>query len=173
MGLDMYLTANEYVSRTMRDPNGLSIDTPKRNELFDTLADRRPGWVDQAGYSGISISYPVAYWRKANAIHNWFVQNVQDDRDECQKSYVSPQNLRDLREACEAVLATENNSLLSVSEVAVEWGLAPKAGFFFGSTEYDEWYYQDLRYTVETINRLESKGVFDNAWTDIEYQASW
>ena len=173
MGLDMYLTANEYVSRTKRDASGLSPDTPQQNELFVQLADRREGWIDTAGYAGISISYPIAYWRKANAIHNWFVQNVQDDRDECQKSYVSARNLYELRDACEQVLATENNSLLSVKEVAEEVGLAPKAGFFFGSTDYDEWYYQDLRYTVETINRLEAKGVLDNAWTDIEYQASW
>jgi hypothetical protein len=173
MGLDMYLTANEYVSRTQRDPQGLSYDTPKENELFYNLADRRKGWVDNAGYAGISISYPVGYWRKANAIHNWFVQNVQDDRDECQKSYVSPQNLRDLREACQAVLATKNNSLVSVQEVAIDVGLAPKAGFFFGSQEYDEWYFGDLEYTVTTINRLEGSGLFDNAWTDIEYQASW
>ena len=33
MGLDMYLTANEYVSRTLRDPNGLSIDTPKEKQV--------------------------------------------------------------------------------------------------------------------------------------------
>jgi len=173
MGLDMYLTANEYVSRTKRDESGLRPDTPQANPLFETLASRREGWVDTAGYAGISISYPVAYWRKANAIHNWFVQNVQDGRDECQKSYVSPQNLRDLREACQAVLATKNNSLVSVSEVAEEVGLEPKAGFFFGSQEYDEWYFQDLEYTVMTIDRLENSGVFDNAWTDIEYQASW
>ena len=173
MGLDMYLTANEYVSRTQRDPSGLSPDTPKRNPLFDTLASRRPGWVDEAGYSGMSISYPIAYWRKANAIHNWFVQNVQDGQDNCQKSYVSAQNLRDLREACQAVLATRNNSLVSVSEVAEENGIAPTAGFFFGSTEYDEWYFGDLEYTVNAIDRLEANGVFDNAWTDIEYQASW
>ena len=173
MGLDQYLTANEYVSRTQRDASGLSPDTPKENELFTQLSDRRKGWVDQAGYSGISISYPVGYWRKANAIHNWFVQNVQDDRDECQKSYVSPENLRELREACQAVLATKNNSLVSVKEVAEEYGLAPVAGFFFGSQEYDEWYFGDLEYTVMTIDRLENSGVFDNAWTDIEYQASW
>ena len=173
MGLDMYLTANEYVSRTTRDASGLSPDTPKRNPLFDTLADRRKFWVDQAGFQGISISYPLAYWRKANAIHNWFVQNVQDDRDECQKSYVSPQNLRDLREACEKVLATRTDSRVSVVEVAEEVGLAPKAGFFFGSTEYDGFYFQDLEYTVKTIDRLEKSGLFDNAWTDIEYQSSW
>ena len=173
MGLDQYLTANEYVSRTKRDSSGLSPDTPEQNKLFIELAGRREGWVDTAGYQGISISYPVGYWRKANAIHNWFVQNVQDDRDECQKSYVSPQNLRDLRHACLNVLAVKHRSEDVIIETAVEWGLAPKAGFFFGSQEYDEWYFQDLRYTVETINRLENRGVFDNAWTDIEYQASW
>ena len=171
MGLDSYLTANEYVSRTQRD--SLLGDTPKENKLFTELSDRRKGWVDQAGYAGISISYPVGYWRKANAIHGWFVQNVQDGRDECQKSYVSAQNLRDLREACQAVLATKNNSLVSVSEVAEENGLAPLAGFFFGGTEYDEYYYGDLEYTIRTIDRLEAVGLFDNAWTDIEYQSSW
>ena len=173
MGLDMYLTANEYVSRTKRDESGLRIDTPQVNELFQQLSDRRPGWVDEAGYSGISISYPIGYWRKANAIHNWFVQNVQDNRDECQKSYVSAQDLRDLREACQAVLATQNNSLVSVAEVAEDNGLAPLAGFFFGGTEYDEYYYDDLEYTIKMIDRIEKSGVFDNAWTDIEYQASW
>ena len=173
MGLDMYLTANEYVSRTQRDPQGLSYDTPKENDLFYNLAGRHPGWIDTAGYQGISVSYPIAYWRKANAIHNWFVQNVQDDRDECQKSYVSPENLRELREACQAVLATKNNSLVSVKEVAEENGLAPLAGFFFGGTDYDEYYYDDLEYTVKMIDRLENSGVFDNAWKDIEYQASW
>ena len=173
MGLDMYLTANEYVSRTMRDESGLRPDTPQENHLFTWLSKRREGWVDEAGYAGISISYPVGYWRKANAIHNWFVQNVQGDRDECQKSYVSAQDLRDLREACQAVLATKNNSLVSVSEVAEDVCLAPRAGFFFGSTEYDEYYFDDLEYTVKMIDRLENSGVFDNAWTDIEYQASW
>jgi hypothetical protein len=172
MGLDMYLTANEYVSRTRRKDD-LYGNTPEENPLFYDLASRRKGWIDEAGYSGISISYPVGYWRKANAIHNWFVQNVQDNRDECQKSYVSPENLRELREACQAVLATKNNSLVSVSEVAEEVGLAPLAGFFFGGTDYDEYYYDDLEYTVKMIDRLENSGVFDNAWTDIEYQSSW
>ena len=170
MGLDMYLTATEYVSRTGRDPRGLSYDTPKRNALFDTLADRHKGWVDEDGYQGISISYPVGYWRKANAVHNWFVQNVQDGRDECQKSWVSTQNLRDLREACTGVV---NSNYSDVPSVAKEVGLAPLAGFFFGGTEYDEWYFKDLHHTVETSNRLEKNGLFDNAWTDIEYQASW
>lgn len=30
----------------------------------------------------IKIIYEVAYWRKANHIHNWFVQNIQDGIDD-------------------------------------------------------------------------------------------
>ena len=31
----------------------------------------------------------VAYWRKFNALHNWFVQNCQDGVDECQYAEVT------------------------------------------------------------------------------------
>ena len=182
MGLDMYLTISEYVSKTTRDH--LRPDTPKSNPVYEKLVNRRPSWVDKDSFQGISVAYPAGQWRKANAIHNWFVQNVQDDRDECQRSWVSPQQLRDLRDACELVLWTNNkrgNASLpddvfderSVQTVAEEVGLAPKSGFFFGSQEYDQWYFEDLRYTVRLINRLEASGVFDNAWVDIYYQASW
>ena len=171
MGLDMYLTISEYVSRTKRDD--MSGDAPVANPLFQELVNRRPSWVDKSAHTGISLEYPAGYWRKANAIHNWFVQNVQDDRDECQKSYVSAEQLRELRDACEQVLWTQGDSRVGVQEKAEEVGLAPKAGFFFGSTDYDEYYLEDLRYTVKLINRMEAAGVFDNAWVDIYYQASW
>ena len=171
MGLDMYLTISEYVARTKRDD--MSGDAPVANPLFQELVNRRPSWVDKSAHTGISLEYPAGYWRKANAIHNWFVQNVQDDRDECQKSYVSAEQLRELRDACEQVLWTQGDSRVGVQEKAEEVGLAPKAGFFFGSTDYDEYYLEDLRYTVKLINRMEAAGVFDNAWVDIYYQASW
>ena len=42
------------------------------------------------------------------------------------------------------------------------------AGFFFGSTTYDEYYYGDLQETIEIIDRcLASK------FNSFEYQASW
>ena len=171
MGLDMYLTISEYVARTKRDD--LMGDAPASNPLFEELVNRRPSWVDKSGFHGISIDYPAGYWRKANAIHNWFVHNVQDGRDECQKSYVESQKLRDLRDACELVLYAHDKDTRPVQEVAEESGLETKSGFFFGSQTYDEYYMEDLRYTARLINRLETAGVFDNAWVDIHYQASW
>ena len=148
-------------------------DAPKDNPLFQELVNRRPTWVDKSGFNGISIDYPAGYWRKANAIHGWFVKNVQDGRDECQKSYVESQKLRDLRDACETVLYTHPADTRNIQAVAEEAGLATKSGFFFGGTGYNEYYLEDLRYTARLINRLEVAGVFDNAWVDIYYQASW
>lgn len=171
MGLDMYLTISEYVSKTTRDH--LRPDTPKSNPVYEQLVNRRPSWVDKDSFQGISVAYPAGQWRKANGIHNWFVQNVQDNRDECQRSWVSPQQLRDLRDACELVLFSHENDTRPVQKVAEEVGLTPTPGFFFGSQEIDQWYIEDLRYTIRLINRLETSGVFDNAWVDIYYQASW
>ena len=171
MGLDMYLTISEYVARTKRDD--LRGDAPAPNPLFQELVNRRPSWVDKSAHTGISLDYPAGYWRKANGIHNWYVNNVQDGRDECQKSYVTPEQLRELRNACELVLWTHGKDERHVQDVAKEVGLETKSGFYFGGTEYDGYYLEDLRYTVKLITRLEVAGVFDNAWVDIYYQASW
>ena len=171
MGLDQYLTVSEYVTRTTRD--GIRPDAPKANPLFEELRDRRPSWVDKGSFQGISVRYPAGYWRKANGIHNWFVQNVQDGRDECQEAYLSKQDLLDLRQACEQVLAVSHRDEEVIEATAIDAGLATKAGFFFGTTEYDDWYFEDLRYTVKLIYRLETCGALDDPWVDIYYQASW
>lgn len=137
------------------------------------MTNRRPSWVDKGAYQGISVRYPAGQWRKANGIHRWFVENVQDGRDECQQSYVSVEQLRELRDACEQVVFANDNDTRPVNEVAEDVGLHSLQGFFFGGTEYDGYYLEDLRYTIRLINRLETSGVFDNAWVDIYYQASW
>ena len=84
MGLDQYLTISEYVARTKRDD--LRGDAPVANPLFEELVNRRPSWVDKSAHTGISLEYPAGSWRMDNGIHNWFVNNVLDGRDECQKS---------------------------------------------------------------------------------------
>ena len=171
MGLDQYLTISEYVARTKRDD--LMGDAPKANPLFEELVNRRPSWVDKGSYQGISVRYPAGYWRKANGIHNWFVTNVQDGRDECQESYVSPEQLRQLRDACEQVLFASTYDGRGVEVVAKEVGLSTTTGPFFGDISYNDYYLEDLRYAIRLVSRLETCGVFDNAWVDIYYQASW
>lgn len=157
MGLDMYLRASEYVSRWDFDGNNDNDNNPLFNQLVEQF-----GVADAIGdteFGGISIDFPMGYWRKVNSVHNWFVEICGGGIDECQKMYVNRQHLEELRDLCKQVLADHSlaDELLPTS-----------AGFFFGSTDYDEWYFSDLKRTVEIIDRcLASK--FDY----FEYQASW
>ena len=157
MGLDQYLRVSEYISRWDfdRDDN--------TNPLFKEIVEQF-GVADVIGdteFGGINIQFPVGYWRKVNSVHQWFVDNCGGGEDECQDIFVTRHALETLRETCQEVLNARSD------EVAKEL-LPPQAGFFFGSTDIDEWYYQDLEHTVKIIDRcLASK--FDY----FEYQASW
>ena len=146
----------------------------------------------------------VGYWRKANAIHDWFVQNVQDGRDECQCAYVSREHLRELLNVCKEIIEVaklEENGETYPLHVAKEGGgfeikqepvkmitnveeiedkLPTASGFFFGSTDYDEWYVNDLRDTVKIIEAIFKEDEEEKARTgkdyasgDFYYQSSW
>jgi hypothetical protein len=161
MGLDMYLRASEYISRNDwgRDEDGNILDTP--NETFKAIVEafEMEDVIDKTGFAGISVDFPMGYWRKANQIHNWFVDNVQGGEDNCGSYYVTREQLEELKEVCINVLVNK-----SLAEDLLPTG----AGFFFGSTTYDENYYGDLNDTIGIITRcLESK--FDG----FEYQSSW
>ena len=115
-------------------------------------------------FSGITVEYPVGYWRKANAIHNYFVQTVGGGVDECQEMYVPREMLSYLRESCQAVLSSDN-----MEEKAQEVGLETVSGFFFGDTEYGDWYKEDLKLTIEIINHALT---LPEEYS-LSYQASW
>ena len=82
-----------------------------------------------------SITEQVGYWRKANAIHKWFVDNCAKGVDECQRIYVDRDKMEDLLEIVTRVLSRKEEA---------ERRLPTQSGFFFGDTTYDEWYYKDL-----------------------------
>ena len=107
------------------------------------------------------VSIQVGYWRKVNAIHNWFIQELADGKDECQPIYVPRSSLVDLKNVCEIVLADHSQA----SRL-----LPPGGGFFFGSTEYDEWYFRGLEKTVRIVSKLIED--VPEGWA-FEYQASW
>ena len=153
MGLDMYLTAKKYLW-TDKDKE-LSA---KINELVGVKADMENRWN---GSSMIvkEISLDAMYWRKANAIHGWFVRRCQDGKDECQQSYVSREQLQELVELCHEALDKPDHEVLE-----------PTAGFFFGSYEKDEWYYQYLKETIEGITKALT---LPEKEYEFYYQASW
>jgi hypothetical protein len=109
------------------------------------------------------IKNEIAYWRKANAIHNYFVHEVQDGIDDCSyHNEVTKDILEDLLRRCNIVL--DNPDLASQ--------LLPTAnGFLFGSTNYDELYFSDIRYTIKIITKILETTDFETEI--IYYLSSW
>jgi len=110
------------------------------------------------------IELDLCYWRKVNSIHNWFVNNVQDGVDDCSEFYVSPSKLIELRDLCKKALETGDPSLLP-----------PTSGFFFGSTEIDDWYWADIQETYDRLKAITDDPLIigDRSRVDVYYQASW
>lgn len=113
-----------------------------------------------------SIWEEVGYWRKANHIHKWFVDCVQNGEDDCEKYEVTKSNLLDLKAVCEEVL-----SLKGKDEGRIEEILPTTSGFFFGGTEYDEYYFSDVEATIEIINKVLETTDFEKEL--VVYQSSW
>ena len=156
----MYLYARKYVSRFDYN-NGERIERGDYTALCETAPADLTKYGD---FTGIQIDYPVVYWRKANAIHGWFVNECAGGVDECQPIYVSRESLVTLRD-----LANQ-----AAHQPAMAGNiLPPTGGFFFGSYEIDEWYIQDMKYTVTALNHvLATIPADDWDWSFI-YQASW
>jgi len=148
MGLDMYLNAERYLWDF--GENGDKELAENIGQLLGLPVDRKVK----------TIKVEAGYWRKANQIHNWFVQNVQEGKDECQNSYVSREQLTELRETCQKVL--DNHDL-------AETLLPTASGFFFGGSEYDAWYFSDLEDTIKIINDALK---LPDQW-DFNYRSSW
>ena len=154
MGLDMYLERRHYVQRW---------DHISPEQQFEVTVTR--GGQPYAHIQPSRVCYvieQVAYWRKANAIHRWFVENVQGGEDDCREHDVPYKKLVELVELVRRVLA---------GDVEAAEALPTESGFFFGSTEYDAYYRQDLEETIRQLAPLVAEG---NEWgVDYLYRASW
>lgn len=150
MGLDQYLYAKKYTSALFSNS-----DFEKMKSLLGD--DEKYLYADSPS---ISVMIKVGYWRKSNQIHKWFVDVCQNGEDDCRPCYVSREQLKNLKETCEQVLADQSRAeeLLPVQD-----------GFFFGSQEIDEWYLSNISETVKIINRCLEMG---DDW-EFEYQSSW
>lgn len=160
MGLDMYLYARQYVSRKDWD-NKVGEYEYATNPAFQAIVDALDmnDLVDSE-WSGMNVQVPVGYWRKANAIHGWIVENCADGVDECQDIYISREKAEELVALCKMTL--------DVPSMAGSV-LPPKQGFFFGSYDIDEYYKWDLEHTIEVFEKVLKSDKVES----IIYRASW
>lgn len=81
--------------------------------------------------------YQVKYWRKANAIHRWFTQD--HEKDNCTEFPKTIEDIKRLHHMCVTSLKKK------------EPVLETSSGFFWGSTEYDGWYWEDIQETADAL----------------------
>ena len=154
MGLDMYLDRSIFI--------GAEFACRNVRGVIDISAEGKHIDID---LSKVSYIYEhVAYWRKANMIHKWFVDNFADGNDDCRWIFVPKKSLIELRDLCKQILALPAGKNRDENAMAI---LPTQDGFFFGGTDIGDWYYDDLQYTVDALKDVEK---YDSAY---RYSASW
>lgn len=171
--------------------------TPPK-EYLEFYADhykaRYSGWDVEHKYPITTIMEQAGYWRKANQIHNWFVENIQGGIDDCNyHREVKEEDLLELLDICQRVVNScklvdgkinngykfENGKMEPVvqdgkyiEDASVAEELLPStSGFFFGGTDYDEYYLQDIKDTIDIINKVLETTDFDTQM--LYYVSSW
>lgn len=152
MGLDMYLKAKKFVSNWNFHEQDKTINQNVREAIG--LGHRNDEDAD------VEVTIGVGYWRKSNQIHKWFVDNCQNGVDECQKTWVPREKLETLLAVCKETMKTQDASKLP-----------PQSGFFFGSTDTDEWYWKDIEHTIKILESVLNDKALEGF--EFEYQSSW
>lgn len=152
MGLDMYLTKRHYVQRWdhIEPDRQFSVTVRRGNRPYTAIKPERVSYVIEQ----------VAYWRKANAIHQWFVNNCQNGEDDCREYLVSREQLQTLLHLAKRALKAKTPETV----------LPTQGGFFFGSTAYDESYRYDMEETVKQLTAILDE---PDDQGDFLYSASW
>jgi hypothetical protein len=159
----MYLSVRKYVERLVEDEPQKPRETDDFRDLL-RITDTAD-IVEVGGYTGASVEIPVYYWRKANSIHKWFVDNLADGVDNCQPIEFEPKKLEGLLANIKAVLDSPR---------VASKKMPTSSGFFFGSEDYSEWYFDTLKTTYDDLSALleslKKKGE-GKYW--LVYLASW
>jgi len=143
MGLDMFLTARKFLF-----DDRAKLKTQIKKALNCNLEPKE-------------IIFVVIYWRKVNAIHQWFVEHVQE-ADDCELYCVSSDELKELL----------NTIIIVLEDKTLAKELLPiQTGLFFGSPEYDSYYWAELERTKAELENIFKTKLFDDF--ELYYQASW
>ena len=161
----MYLSARKYINKIdwklLEGNHDLPYSAATLSEYRNVIDAADMADVENSNdVYGVSVGVNCAYWRKANQIHKWFVDNVQKGEDDCGEYYVSHEKLKELLTTCRQALFHKDPSLLP-----------PQAGFFFGNTDIDEYYWGDVKHTIKQLDKLINLDEFDKL--SFYYQSSW
>lgn len=187
MGLDMFLSRKKYIGANYDGVKGAIYITKNGKEI--PIDFKKVSYIEE----------DVGYWRKANQIHNYIIKNFADGVDNCHPVYLELSDLEQLLDVCKKVRKSINlvdgkliqsytfnaqgekiNNYIDgkvIEDTSVCEELLPtQEGFFFGNTEYNEWYVEQIDYTIKMLKDVikeEKKMREDGIYNDYYYCASW
>ena len=146
MGLDMYLSAKRYLFNF--------------NEHDKALADKIDAEVGASSLGHTNeIRKEAFYWRKAWAIHHWFVMNAQNGEDDCKEYWVERYKLQELLDTLKKV---EENPSLAEDILPLQ----------SDDDEGKEWELDQIRRTIPALDKLINDESLKEKW-DFYYSSSW
>lgn len=146
MGLDMYLSAKRYLFSF--------------NEHDKALADKIDAELGASSLGHTNeIRKEAFYWRKAWAIHHWFVMNAQNGEDDCKEYWVERYQLQELLDTLKKV---EENPSLAEDILPLQ----------SDDDEGKEWELDQIRRTIPALDKLINDESIKDHW-DFYYSSSW
>jgi len=117
----------------------------------------------------------LIYWRKANQFHKWFMDNKQTGDDEG-NGFITIEQLKELLNIINSILGETpkeklcNHLTNEGFDVDKAKELLPtQSGFFFGGTDYDKYYVEDLIMTKKFLEEY----FLSNPKKNVLYSSSW
>ena len=150
MGLDMYFYEREWL--------GGNVDVVVKEPLRE---------VKDVVY----LTREVGYLRKANCIHGRIVEECADGEDDQRMVRLPKWFIESMIERIGSILDVVRNGGDWVEVAKRE--LPTCEGFFFGSTEYDESYLDDLRDALDIFIKIFADLEESGGHLDCYYEASW
>ena len=162
MGLDMYFYARKTTYKSHAKWNKSEVDETNYPEDLKVFAD----YIYDCNFKSVDIEtyYQIGYFRKFNALHSYIVKNFAGGRDNCQNIFLSKGNV-------EQIKAALDEALEAGTEEKAKDVLPTQSGFFFGSTTYDDFYFEDVKEATDLMQMLLDNFDFKNY--ELIYGASW
>lgn len=179
MGLDMYLNIRHKDTQPKIDAYIAWEQKYTTDEFYELSDDEQDAyWDSEPEYYHGMFGKELIYWRKANQIHRWFVQNCQNGIDDCGTYPVTLNQLKELKALCEKIMSMTDvhqeerpiypngwneKPVMVMKDVHVlteegvkfaEENLPSQSGFFFGRSDYDGYYLNDIEHTIEAIDEV-------------------
>ena len=109
--------------------------------------------------------YQIGYFRKFNALHSYIVKTFANGVDNCQDVLLYKEDVEKIKKVLDDVLNVHQQA-----EKAKEI-LPTQSGYFFGGTDYDEFYFNEVKVAADLMQNLLDN--FDFESYQLVYRASW